>query len=90
MSVVMTIPPWAPVPDEYLYVQLADHLQARIDGGDLPPGSRLPAENDLAAEYRVAYHTVRGAVRLLRDRGRVRTLRGRGTYVAGHGDAPPA
>jgi len=89
MSLAMTAPPWKPVPDAHLYVQVADHLAARIASGELAPGSRLPAELDLAAEYGVAYHTVRGAVKLLRERGLVVTLRGRGTYVPSTRQEPP-
>ena len=41
-----------------IYVQVADHIAARIATGDLAPGSRLPAERSLAAEYGVAYDTI--------------------------------
>ena len=75
------VPPWAPVPGQYLYEQLAGHLQARIAAGDFPPGSRLPGELELRDEYGVAYHTVRNAIALLRERGVVVTLRGLGTFI---------
>ncbi len=42
-----------------VYVQVADHITARIAAGELAPGARLPAERDLAAEYGVAYDTIR-------------------------------
>lgn len=88
----MNVPPWAPAPPPapYLYEQLADHVAARIAAGDLAPGARLPAEPALAAEYGVAYHTARGAIRLLRERGLVVTMHGRGNFVAGQPDAPPS
>jgi Bacterial regulatory proteins, gntR family len=35
----------------YLYMRMADHLEARVKAGDIPPGARLPGERDLAAEY---------------------------------------
>lgn len=65
----------------YLYVAMADHIAARIESGDLPPGSRLPAEIDLIEEYRVSLGTVRRATRLLRERGLVVTLAVKGTFV---------
>ena len=64
-----------------VYVQVADHITARIEAGELAPGARLPAERDLAVEYGVAYDTIRRATALLRDRGLIITIVGRGTYV---------
>jgi GntR family transcriptional regulator len=66
----------------YTYVRVADHIAARIAAGELAPGSRLPAERDLAAEYGVALGTARRAVEELRDRGLVVTLAAKGTFVA--------
>src|SRR5947208_777 len=64
-----------------VYVQVADHIAARIEAGELAPGAKLPAERDLAAEYGVAYDTIRRATAVLRDRGLIVTTVGRGTYV---------
>ncbi len=64
-----------------IYVQVADHLTARIEAGDLQPGARLPAERDLATEYGVSYDTIRRATALLRERGLILTIVGRGTFV---------
>jgi GntR family transcriptional regulator len=72
------IDPSAP---KLVYVQVADHITARIEAGELAPGARLPAERDLAVEYGVAYDTIRRATALLRDRGLIITIVGRGTYV---------
>lgn len=65
----------------YLYMAVADHIARRISAGDLPSGSRLPAEGDLAAEYRVAVGTMRRATVELRDRGLVVTVPAKGTFV---------
>lgn len=65
-----------------VYVQVADHIAGRIAAGDLAPGARLPAERDLAAEYGVAYDTIRRATARLRDRGLILTIVGRGTFVS--------
>lgn len=72
---------------ELVYVQVANALAARITSGELAPGSRLPAERDIAADYGVAYDTVRRATALLRERGLIVTVHGRGTFVTG---SPPA
>lgn len=66
---------------EYVYVQLADDIVARIRGGEYPPGSRLPSEAELSESYGVAKMTVRRALEVLRERGHIRTLRGRGSVV---------
>lgn len=83
------VPPFNPDTEgpDYVYVQLADHIEARINAGDLPPGSRLPAERNMATEYGVAYLTVRRAMQELRERGLIRSVIGRGTYVTGPKDA---
>ena len=65
-----------------IYVQVADHITARIDAGELVRGARLPAERDLATDYGVSYDTIRRATALLRDRGLIITIVGRGTYVS--------
>ncbi len=54
------------------------------------PGELLPAERDMAAEYGVAYDTIRRATALLRERGLIITIIGRGTYVAPEADRPKA
>ncbi len=66
----------------YLYARVADHLQARIDAGELKPGARLSGERDLAIEYGVALGTARRAIEDLRQRGLVVTLPAKGTFVA--------
>jgi GntR family transcriptional regulator len=80
------VPEFEPAADEptYLYAQVADHIAARIDAGELTPGARLAGERDLAAEYRVALGTVRRAVEELRRRGLVVTLPAKGTFIIRH------
>ena len=65
----------------YVYVQLADHLQKRIEEGDLRATSRLPGERALGEQYGVALGTVRRAVEELRDRKVVVTLPSKGTFI---------
>lgn len=64
-----------------LYVQLADILREMIEAGELRPNAALPSESYLQQEHGVARGTVRSAVGILRDEGRVVTLAGRGTFV---------
>jgi DNA-binding GntR family transcriptional regulator len=78
----MDVPPFEPDELKLMYVQVADHIAARIEAGELEQGRRLPPERDLAKEYGVAYNTVRRAMDVLRERGLIVTMHGRGTYVA--------
>jgi len=71
----------AKVGPDYLYVAMADHIAARIDAGELPPNTRLPAERDLADEYGVSLGTARRATKELRERGLVITVPVKGTFV---------
>ena len=66
----------------FMYEQVAAHLEARIRAGELAPGSRLPGERGLAAEYGVAIGTARKAVAVLRSRGLAVTRAALGTFVA--------
>ncbi len=70
-----------PTAPKLVYVQVADHITARIKAGELAPGARLPAERDLAVEYGVSYDTIRRATALLRERELIITIVGRGTFV---------
>jgi GntR family transcriptional regulator len=65
-----------------IYVQVADHIAELITTGELAPGAKLPAERDMAEQYRVAYETIRRSTALLRERGLIVTVQGRGTFVA--------
>ncbi|MET8142665.1 winged helix-turn-helix domain-containing protein [Sphaerisporangium sp. NPDC005288] len=66
----------------YVYMQVADHVVARIRAGELNPDARLPGERSMAEEYGVAIGSIRRAVEELRDRGYLVTLPAKGTYVA--------
>jgi GntR family transcriptional regulator len=66
---------------EHLWAQVAADLRADIERGQLGPGARLPAEQDLADLYGVARLTIRRAVAELVSEGKLVILRGRGTYV---------
>lgn len=65
----------------YLYVQVADAVEARIRRGEWEPGARLPGRGRMATRYQVAQMTIRRALRELEDRGLVRVLPSSGAYV---------
>ncbi|MFC3242253.1 winged helix-turn-helix domain-containing protein [Gordonia humi] len=58
------------------YAVVADGLRDRILAGDLKPGTRLPVDADLRAEFGVGQSTVREAIRTLASENLVRTVRG--------------
>jgi GntR family transcriptional regulator len=62
--------------------QVARDLEADIDSGTIPPDTRLPSEAELAQQYGVARITVRAAIAILRDGGKVVTVHGRGSFTA--------
>jgi GntR family transcriptional regulator len=64
-----------------LYIQGADWITAQVNAGKLAPGTRLPAERDLAEQWGVAYMTVRRMMTELRERSVVVSAPGKGTYV---------
>lgn len=66
---------------ELVYVQVANHMAARIERGEWEPNRRLPPERELADFYGVSYDSIRRATAVLRDRGLIVTVHGRGTYV---------
>ena len=63
------------------YKQIANVLRARIENGDIPPGRRIPSLVELENEFDVARDTLRKAVKVLKDEGRVRTVTGMGVFV---------
>jgi GntR family transcriptional regulator len=65
----------------YLYLNVANDIENRINSGELPPESLLPNERQLAVDYGVSLGTARRAIGVLRERDLVVTLRSKGTYV---------
>ncbi len=65
-----------------IWRQVADDITADIGSGELPPGSRLPSEAELAELYGVARGTVRRALTSLVESETVIVVHGRGTFVA--------
>jgi len=61
------------------YKKLANTLINKIESGRLSIGDKMPAELDLMAQYKVSRFTVREALRVLEQAGRVSRERGRRT-----------
>lgn len=75
-----------------LYRQIADQLRQLVERGELPPGTRLPAERELAAQLGVSRPSVREALIALEVEGLVEVRMGSGVYVrdaGGPGRSPP-
>ena len=64
-----------------LFEQLRLRIIERADNGSLPPGTRLPAVRNLAAQLDVAPHTVARAYKELEAAGIVETRGRNGTVV---------
>jgi DNA-binding transcriptional MocR family regulator len=81
MRITTALGDWSSGPAP-LQRKLADALRAAIERGDLPPGSRLPAERALAQALAVSRSTVVAALDGLRAEGLVVSRQGSGTRVA--------
>ena len=66
-----------------LYQGLADGLRGAMERGELPAGTVLPPERDLAERLHVSRTTVVGAYRALKAAGLLDSRQGRGTWVLG-------
>lgn len=67
-----------------LTAELVARLSADIVSGKLPPGSRLPTEQEMIAATGVSRSVIREAVAALRADGLVVTRQGVGAFVADH------
>lgn len=63
------------------YRDIANDLRQQIDSGELPPGSKIPGENDLMSQYGVEQPTARRALDVLKNEGLIVANRGSGTFV---------
>ncbi|MCX7370909.1 MAG: GntR family transcriptional regulator, partial [Alphaproteobacteria bacterium] len=68
-----------------LWQRIANLLRARLS--PLPPGTPLPGETALAAEFGAARMTLRRALAMLEAEGLIRREAGRGSFVARPGNA---
>lgn len=70
-----------PIENRRLYRHIADQLMQMIGRGEYPPGTRLPAERDLAAQLGVSRPSVREALIALEVEGAVEVRGGAGVFV---------
>jgi DNA-binding FadR family transcriptional regulator len=73
--------PFEPIEPRRLFRLIAEQVTAMIQRGDLAPGSRLPAERDLAARLNVSRPSLREALIALELEGLVEVRGGSGVYV---------
>ena len=73
--------PLQTVEPQRLYRQIAEQLRSLMAGGEFRPGSRLPAERDLARQLGVSRPSVREALIALEVEGVVDVRTGSGIYV---------
>ncbi|MBD0691107.1 GntR family transcriptional regulator [Streptomyces sp. CBMA123] len=66
------------------YQRLAADLRRRIAEGEFTTDAALPVESELERQYGVARNTVRLAVDVLVNEGRLVRLQGKGTYLREH------
>lgn len=64
------------------YFHIESLLRQKILTGQLQPGSQLPTETELAAQFGVSQITVRTALANLQSEGLILRRRGKGTFVA--------
>src|SRR4051812_44745777 len=86
-ALVELLGPWS-AGQRPLNEQLATGLEALIEDGSLPAGTRVPSERDLSAALGVSRTTVVAAYDRLRTSGSLRSRRGSGTRVAWRQAAP--
>lgn len=63
------------------YIEIADSFESQIKDGLLTPGTMLPAESVLQAEFGVSRVTIRKSLQILVDKGLINRTRGSGTYI---------
>jgi DNA-binding GntR family transcriptional regulator len=66
------------------YQRIADELRRRVREGEHAAGERMPAETDLAEQFRVSLPTIRQALGVLRAEGLIESRHGIGTFVKEH------
>lgn len=70
------------------YARITDALRQRITDGTYAPGTRLPSETALCAEFGVARNTVRRALSTLQADGLITVRTGLGRFVQDEATRP--
>ncbi|MBO4207457.1 winged helix-turn-helix domain-containing protein [Micromonospora echinofusca] len=70
------------MPTKPKWQQLADHIRAQIESGELQPGDKLPSTAQLRAEHNISAGMVRQAILVLQTQGLVEGVHGLGVFVS--------
>src|SRR6266581_5121574 len=65
------------------YAQVVAEIKKRIERGTYLPGSLLPSEHQLVAEFGVSRPTIVKSLAILRQDGWIDTQQGKGSFVRG-------
>ena len=68
--------------DEPLYSRFEELVRERIDSGQWPPGTKIPSERELSAEFRLSRATTRRALDRLVAEGVLHKFARRGAFVS--------
>lgn len=67
--------------DEFLYKKVYSDLKVKMESGQLPPGSKLPGEEELREKYQVSVITIKRALSILANENLIRRIPGKGSFV---------
>lgn len=69
------------LPKLALWRRVQQDIEQQIRDGSMPPGTRLPTEEQLAGSFDVHRHTIRRAIARLKEKELVTVVHGKGAYV---------
>jgi len=69
------------VSDQPRYMQIVEVLKREIESEQREVGSLLPSESELREQFSVSRHTIREALRTLRDEGLIESRQGAGSRI---------
>ena len=71
------------------FVAIYEDLFRRIEQEEFKPGDQLPPEVMLAEKYGVSRNTLRQALAILREDGRIYNVQGKGSFISEHTNQRP-
>lgn len=73
--------PYQPLVPQPIWNVAVEHIRELIETGQIPEGTRLPAERELCAQLGISRISLRESLRVLQSMGYVETRPGSGTYA---------
>ena len=67
--------------DKFLYKKVSADLKAKIENGELAPGTKLPGEAEMSETYQVSVITIKHALQILAGENLIRRIPGKGSFV---------